>query len=252
MQFLFLHNMTHHKKILFYGLIILTSVACKSALYNLGLERLGVYEDKITLKQLQTIDKEIVFFPIIHVGTELMYQDISYKIDSLNKLDYYFYLEGVQAEKKSDSVLRKYKKMIGSPLVKQGYIENIDSLFNSKFKAKKPIVNQPTYEKLGINTKYSRNVDVIFSDIINYYEDQYGEIILEPCDFETDLFSETTCKNDTGLTKEIKDNVIINFRNRNVLKEILADTLTKIAIIYGKAHYEGIKEGLLNEGYTEQ
>ena len=93
-------------------------------------------------------------------------------------------------------------------------------------------------------------VDVTIEDIVVYYENKYSKILLEPCDFETTLFQVSTCE-DEKMNKEIRQDVILNYRNQVVIKEIISDPKKKIAIIYGKGHYEGIKEGLIKEGYTE-
>ena len=231
-------------------LLLILFVSCKATLFNLALEKTGVYDDSISLSKMSNDEREIIFFPIHHIGTELFYVDVKNKVDSLENIGYYFYLEKVGADKKRDTILRKFKKINGLAFNQNGYTDNIDSLFKSKFKAKKDITNQPTYKKLGVDSISSKVVDVTIGNIITYYENKYHKILLEPCDFETTLFEESTCE-DKKMNKEIRQDVIVNYRNQVVIKEIISDPKKKIAIIYGKDHYEGIKEGLIKEGYTE-
>ena len=87
------------------------------------------------------------------------------------------------------------------------------------------------------------------NDIINYYENKYQPIILEPCDYEVSLYEVPKCP--LTLKKEIRDDIILNFRNNHVLENLSKEKRQKIAIIYGKGHLKGITEGLLKMGYTE-
>ncbi|WAC03721.1 hypothetical protein N7U66_09995 [Lacinutrix neustonica] len=64
-------------------------------LYNAALERNGAFNDEMKLKKLVNDRKEIVFFPITHLGTEMFYADVKNKIDSLKKKNYFFYYEKV-------------------------------------------------------------------------------------------------------------------------------------------------------------
>lgn len=232
--------------------LLFSLVGCKNLLLNTALESQGVYDESILLYELQKKDKKIVFFPIRHIGTELFYKDITGKIDSLRSQGYYFYLEQVLGDKEKDTIVRKFKKISGLPYTKEGYTENLDSILGKKFKARKEITNQPSYLDLGLDSTFSKRVDVDFEYIIDYYENNYKEIVLEPCDFETTLYELTVCDDkDFKMSNEIREDVIVNSRNQVLINEILTDTLTKIAVIYGKNHYKGIKEGLLKEGYVE-
>jgi len=246
-------NICSMKKRLFYLLVLLLILSCKSYLYNVALDSLGVYDDEINLSSIHSVKRDVVFFPMRHIGTELYYADIKSKVDSLKSQGYYFYLEQVLGDKEKDSTQRKFKKLIGLPNTKEGYTENIDSILGKKFKGKKEIVNQPSYKDLGVDSTLSKRVDVDVKYIIDFYEKNYKEIILEPCDFETTLYEVTVCDDkDYKMTKEVREDVITNSRNLVVINQILADTiLPKIAVIYGENHIKGIKEGLLKEGYTE-
>lgn len=240
-------------KYIYVLILFCTLLSCKSALLNAALESRGIYDDTIVLKRMTSRTQEIVFFPMHHIGTNAFYDDVGKKVDSLNNLDFNFFLEEVIGDKKDDNIVRKIRKITGLPFTEKGYTQNIDSIFGDKFKPKKKIIDQPSYENMGIKPVNSERVDVDFNFIIQYYESNYSEIILENCDFETTIYEFSSCENDSVImTKEIRNDVLVNSRNKYVIDRILNDSLhNKIAVIYGKKHIEGIKQALIDKGYTE-
>ena len=120
------------KKILFIiGILFL--VGCRSAMYNMAFQSLGVYDDSIVLDKVSNGSKEVVFFPMHHLGTESFYNDISKKTDSLLNEKYMFYKEYVTPNDKKDTILRiKAAKFIGMPPNKKGYEGFLDSIVIAK------------------------------------------------------------------------------------------------------------------------
>ena len=130
--------------------------------------------------------------------------------------------------------------------MKNGYKGWVDSIL--KIKLKKELINQPSYDALGVNNLISKNVDVSLKDMVNYYEEKFHEINLEPCDFETTIYEKSTCKN-SKKEKVFLEEVILEFRNTNVVNEIEKDNRKKIAIIYGANHFLGIRKKLVTLGF---
>ncbi|WP_225034793.1 hypothetical protein [Winogradskyella sp. SM1960] len=225
--------------------LLITCISCKGIIFNTALKKYGAYDEKIELIKLKSDSKEVIFFPMIHVGTKNLYEDIKYKIDSLNQKGYYFYYENVIAHKKEDTILRKVRKLRNIPFSENGYTGSIDSLLKKKFKfkLKKELVNQPSNKELGLDSLNSRNVDTTLKDMVNYYEEKYEVIHLEPCDFETSIFQESTCENKLKDKKKY-DDTVVEFRNQIVVNEVAKEAKVKIAIIYGKGHFSGILNGL--------
>ena len=238
------------KKIL-YIILLFTMTSCATLLLNTALQKVGIYDDKIELQRYSRSEKELVFFPIQHIGTSDFYNDVKLKIDSLQNIGYYFYFEKIKPNVDSDDVLyRKFRKITGLSKCKEGYLENLDSVFGKKIKFKKELINQPEYEFLGLNSINSKNVDCDFAYLINYYESKYGQIILEDCDFETSIYDKTICPDDKKLNKEQSNDVLVESRNKIILEELDNEKRNKIAIIYGKGHLEGLSKGLLERGYV--
>jgi len=228
-------------------LVILLLFNCKSFLYNKALEKIGAYDEKVKVEKLVNNKKEVVFIPMMHLSTELFYQDVIKKVDSLKKKGFEFYYEHTMADIKQDTILRKIRKIRGIPFSKDGYKESIDSILGD-IKFKKKLVNQPSYEDLGLQPAFSKNVDATLKQMIEFYEDKYGEVVLDDCDFDTGIYEKTKCE-DEKIERSILNDMTINFRNTIVVDEVLKDSYNKIAIIYGKGHFMGIKELLLKEGY---
>ena len=226
-------------------------VGCLNFKINLAFNLIGVYDDTVKLSKVSDDEKEIVFIPMHHVGTSLFYADVRKKIDSLKQEGYFFYTELVKSDKKDTSTIRKMIKLTGIPFSKDktpGYKNFIDSIYKGRVKLKKEIIDQPSNSGFGLDSTNSKKVDVTSKEIIDYYEKKYGNIILEPCDFEKSFYEKTNCKSKT-ITKKAKDDAILDFRNANVVNTILKDSHKKIAIIYGANHFKGIKEALVKQGF---
>lgn len=235
-------------------LIFFSLFSCTNLIINSSFQHLGVYDKNVKLEKLSKKDTEVVFIPMIHLSNATFYSDVNRKIDSLKNEGYYFYYEIMKTDKKDTLTLYKYKKMMKMPIPKDktGYKSVFDTLLKSKkVKLKMELVSQPSYESWGLDNTNSKNVDISMKELINNYESMFGEIKLEPCDFETSLHQKTVCK-DTKEKEKNLDKIIIDSRNDLVLKELSTETRKKIAIIYGKAHLVGIRKELLKMGYVEE
>ena len=231
-------------------LTLFSLLSCTTFKVNLAFKMLGVYDDNVKLSKITNENKEVIFFPMHHLGTTLFYNDVKSKIDSLKKLGYYFYTEEVKGSKKDSITVRKSIKLTGIPFSRNniGYMHFFDSIYKGKVKFKKEIFDQPSSTKFGLDNSNSKTVDVTLKEMIDYYEKKYGEIKLEPCDFEKSFYEKPNCKNKL-VGKKITDDVYLNFRNKNIIKTFLNDEHQKIAMIYGSDHIRGIQEELLKQGF---
>ncbi|WP_309612739.1 hypothetical protein [Flavobacterium sp.] len=236
-------------KILIY-LILFSLLSCTSFKVNLAFKLVGVYDDNIQLSKVTNEEKEVIFFPMHHLGTAPFYNDVKTKIDSLKKIGYFFYTEEVKGNKKDSITVRKSIKLTSIPFSRNnaGYKHFFDSIYNGKVKFKKEILDQPSPSKFGLDESNSKTADVTLKEMIDYYENKYGEIKLEPCDFEKSFYEKPNCKYKPA-GKKVRDDVYINFRNKNLIKMLLSDNHKKVAIIYGADHFKGIREELLKQGF---
>ncbi|MDR2207007.1 MAG: hypothetical protein LBE36_12730 [Flavobacteriaceae bacterium] len=235
------------KKFIILSLLSICAVSC-NAIRNAAFQSIGIYDDKISLQSVEHGDKRIVFFPMHHIGTKAFYDDVTAKTDSLKAEDYFFLYEKVTASKKNDTLLRKYRKLMGLPVAKsseEGYIGIINAKF-PKFKFKKEVVNQPSYEEFGLTPENSINADANLSEVIDFYESKYGKVVLSECDFETSPYEEYSrnCKKMNKINSENFDDAIVNFRNDVIVQKINELPNKKIAVIYGEDHIKGVIEKL--------
>lgn len=240
------------KKVLFTLSIVMLNFSC-STFYNIALSRMGVYDDTITSQKYLKGDKEVVLFPMHHVGTPLFYEDIRRKVDSMTALGYFFYTEEVKGEGFSDTNMRKLRKIMGTITRGRNLKTIIDTINGGKLKSKlkKELVNQPSDEELGVTESNGKNVDATLAEMIQYYEQKNGAIILEKCDFETGVYENTAC--DEEIDSEKRNDLILDSRNEIILKTLDVDlaSYNKIGILYGANHMEGIREGLVVRGFSK-
>ena len=224
---------------LYFLIFIVFMTGCKNQLINYAFERFGIYDDQIKMEKLSLPDKEIVFLPIHHLGTKKFYENVNLKIDSLKNEKYFFYYEGLSNQRKNDTILIKFRKISRIPLPEKGYKFFFDSTYaNVKFK--KPLIDQPTYEKLGLYSSNSINGDATIEDVVEYYENKFGKLQLNQCDYNTSPFEKySTCKEKNKVSRKKSDAVILDARNEVLFKKITNSSHDKIAVIFGSEHLEG-------------
>jgi hypothetical protein len=248
------------KKVFPIILIVLLSISCKSYIVNSYFKLMGVYDTKVKLEKLYFQEKEIIFLKMHHIGKQEFYDDVKAKIDSLKNENYYFFVEGITSQQltgkksltKEDSIVfkdlaYKLRKVTGQPsITKNGDLDKLSEYQNKGIKFKEKLVNQPTYNILGLTSKNSKITDITVEDILKRYEKKYGEIVLNPCDFQTPFYEKTNCTE--KVDKQTYQTFIIDERNNIVIDNILKENNNKIAIIFGEGHFIGIKDGLQKSG----
>jgi hypothetical protein len=220
------------------------------------LNSLGVLDDSASLIKARSSEKEIVFIPMHHIGKKQFYEDVKNEIDSLRNQGFVFYYEGVKLKDnnslQNDTLRRKVRKILGVD-VSRGYIDTINNtLFGVKSKnvAKYKLVNQPKNDNSmsGLDTTKDRRVDVYLSDLLEAFEKKYGTLVLNDCDFNTEIGTKYSCSKYKN--KEGRQFILSDYRNNYIANEIVADSHTKIALLYGAKHFEGIYEILQKQDPT--
>jgi len=249
------------RKTFFIITYVLLFTSCKSYLLNEFFEQNGVYQENVKTEKLLG-KNEIVLIPIHHLGTKSFYKDVKIKIDSLKNLDYKIFYEMVLTDhaKSSDTtkqkiidttMVLKFRKSFGLiGLSKNGASNYIEYFEGKGLKINKSLIPQPKLNALGLKCVQCENVDVTMDELIKAYEVKYGEITLEEYDLKTNLFDaydRNKCK--YKIDKKIFEEFIVNYRNNVVLDKIGENKNSKIAIVYGKKHFVGIKDSLQKKGY---
>lgn len=253
-------------KKIFYIAVSFSFFSC-SVIINHSLESAGFYEKDVAIRKIKRGNKEVIFIPMKHVGPPEFYNRVGELNDSLMAQDYYFFLEGVSSKRpetkadslKLDTIARKMRKIWNRSLSfdssKGGNFDTINatmSVNGRDIRLKEKIITQPGYSEMGIETLASRNVDVDAQGYLDAFEKKFVKVILDSCDFQTPFTSKYECMPvEWKYRKKVKKEINLKFRNEFVANEILKDNHSKIAVIYGAAHVEGIIELLKKEGYQK-
>ena len=216
------------------------------------LNKLDAFENNMPLKYITNGKKNIVFFPMHHIGKRSFYDDTKNKVDSFIKLGYKVYYEAVllgsvKDSLQKDTIYRKARKITGVDFVtaraNAGYIDTINNTLlgkKTKLISKYNLINQPKNLIPKSDTSKIRNVDATFVQLINECEKKYGPIILEKYDFETNFGEKYKFKRSKG----INEYFLYIFRNHLIADSIMNDRENKIIIVFGGLHFKGILEDL--------
>ena len=231
--------------------IILSLTSCTSLFLDKALEKIGVFEDKVEIQQIKHKNKEILFIGMHHIGREEFYNDVGYKVDSLQKKDYVVFYELVGIDKSNDSLTndmyrKKIRKITGLQTTK--YYDTLTQKIGGKFKYKGnyKLINQPKYPQLDVDMSNAINADTTINELIDAYEERYGIIELDKCDIQTPSnSSEYSCdKISEEIGARFKDEFMEDFRNKNLAAEINSSRHDKILVIYGKNHLDDLRNYL--------
>ncbi|NCP46638.1 MAG: hypothetical protein GW818_09535 [Flavobacteriales bacterium] len=211
------------------------------------LEKDGIFNEKVEIKNISNTEKNVIFIGMHHFGRKEFYTDVANKTDSLQKNGYITFYESVTLDSSLDSLTteiykKKLRKIIGLKSVK--YYDTISKKIVGKYRYKGEynLINQPKYSDLNVNMEKALNIDATVNTLIDEFEKQYGAIKLSECDKKTTFNSEKyKCRlMDKGLRYRFKSEFGFDYRNQNLANEINDFKGDKILIIYGKAHYEGL------------
>lgn len=227
------------KKWLF--LIIFASffVSCKPILVRILTARYGIYDKKAKLNVFTNDQKRVVFIGMHHIGKEHFYYDVAFKIDSLRNLGYDFLFEGVElntdlTKEEAHTYSLKMRKIIGMHIPEEGYFDNeeIRELFKGT-----GLVEQPCNPDIGM-METDIYADLTLDSLVNLYEAKYGVVELTDYDKNTPLEQEYK---GGEISEARSDELVMEFRNQEIVNQINALKNNKIAIIYGSNHISGVR-----------
>ena len=179
-------------------------------------------------------NKEIHYIDMIHIGQQAFYDNVKKEILTYKQNGYVLFYEWIDYENADDISLRKTKKLVGFiPSTKgyEGYVSNIK--ING-------VVVQNNDLFLGLENELDFNVDISPKKLISVYEERFGVIELSSEELETPIYSETKAKR---IDKNLEE-IILNYRNEYLAKQIHKSEYDKIIVIYGAAHQKGLVEEL--------
>ncbi|MFP2994752.1 hypothetical protein ABN763_02530 [Spongiivirga sp. MCCC 1A20706] len=199
------------------------------------------------VKVLENDTKRVVFLPVSHVGKKSYYESIKTMIDSLRNDNYTVYFESVSyqtelSEAKKDTIARKMRRILGWSLT-SSYKDSTNKSM-PKYIRNNDYVDQ-TAQNTGLKTG-DKLVDIPQNRLIELYEQDYGTIQLNECDFNTPLNEKFKCKE---LQKHATRSFLITYRNKHLVRTIQTDENNKIVIMYGSGHWYDFSRRMYQEGY---
>lgn len=211
----------------------------------------GVLHEKPELKTLSNGSKEVLYLPLHHIGREIYYKDIAHKSDSLRKLGYVIFYEnvsiGVKDTNTQVTLAKKFRKIQGDFGAANGYLDTVNHkiyghiAYDTVYK----LINQPSFNEMGLDSSFAFNVDVTLKELIHAFEAKYGAVELDSCDINTVLDATYSCgKPDAKQKKRFRKEYVLKKRNENLAQEIKNHHADKIFVIYGAMHFKGLVAAL--------
>lgn len=180
-------------------------------------------------------DKTIIFVPLIHFGQKTFYNSLTDSIKNWKTDGFTVFYEQIDSKGMDSTKLNlcrlKWRKINGGSGTTRKDFERLKEMFKNK-------IVQPEYYQLGIDST-DINADIRFDELIDKYEQVYGEVRIDSCDYTTPFDSIYHC------SEPLKQNltpIVVEYRNEELSKRIITTELTKIVVIYGMNHMKGIKK----------
>src|SRR5690625_3029074 len=191
-----------------------------------------------------TEQNKIVYIPTIHLGKKGYYNSIKRIVDSLRNKKYIVLYEGVDVDTTDrEDVPRKFRKIVGFHLSGTYKDEENKSLSNAYKKDKYEV---QTTDNIGVDKDADIRADYSLDSLIFHYENKFGEIVLNKCDYKTSLFTKYKCKDNK---KYYEFDLLYIIREEKLFKSIHENKENNIVILYDKGHRFGIHAFLRDEGY---
>jgi hypothetical protein len=218
------------RKTIFILCLILVASSCGKAITKMGIR----FHNSSTLVSRYTNgDKELLFFPMIHLNKPEVYKKIKSKVDSLRLEGYAIYYEGIDFKKQLDSLekdkmYRKLKSVIG--IIPFDYYDKRNK--QDKSLSIKGYVIQST-DNIGINVKTDLRADLGLDSLIYLYEKEKGEIKLSECQLKMKLLEKYKC---AKVDKNNSSFLVLTLRNRYLSYLATHSKDKKILVLYGALH----------------
>ena len=136
-----------------------------------------------------------------------------------------------------DRLRRNFRRIDGGNSgTPEDYAEDLQKVF-------KKGIPQPKYPDLGIDST-DVHADINLLQLVDEYENTYGKIELDSCDYATHLDSAYSCSKGVKMSK--LDPIIVDYRNEVVIEKVIGSESDKIVILFGAAHRKGMKKLLMD------
>lgn len=174
--------------------------------------------------------RKVFILKMIHINKPEFYQKVKNTIDSLRADGYVVFYEGVRDAKKANELYeRKFRRITHYSLM--SYNDEANEVDNKKFGIKGYVYqNDVDY---GVNKDTDINCDLTIKELVDQYEEKFGEVVLTDCDTNTPMGKKYKC---SKKDKKGTDYMTLTLRDKHLVNEIEKSTLDKIVVVYGVQH----------------
>lgn len=205
---------------------------------------------KIELKKINYSNKSLYFIGVRHIGTTNYYNQVKFKIDSLQSRGYNFLYEGNSLNKSNKTISNdnvetylKFRKITGIDILLPYSKIHPYSDYCIKYN----LIDQPSYAELGMNENDSESADLTIKELVDSYETTYTKITLDSCDYKYKLKETYPCSKVDETSRSIfMKEFILKKRNEFLVTKIKENKNEKLVIIYGENHFKEVKNLLEN------
>lgn len=198
-----------------------------------------IHNTKVKPTRVQLQDKTILLTPIVHFGQKVFFDALTDSVVKWKGQGYTVFYEEMNVGPHErnipvaeyEIVLKKMRKMMGGAPTRESYAKLQEDFPDA--------ITQPLYADLGVDS-LDFNADVTLKEFVDEYERLYGTQTLSSCDLKTPLDSLFECE----ILQNDLNPVIDDFRNRELIKQLVAAKQDKIVLLYGAHHIKPLEKGL--------
>ncbi len=231
---------------------ILCFTSCQRIIWTVGIKgRTGL--NNVSKFEHPESGKKVTLIGMSHIETVRYYEEVKNYLDSLRNDGYAIFFEGItigpvgptEADTAATKVmLRKYRRLTGeSPLINE--YAGFRSVADNKGERPRQLVQQ-TFERTGVSEERDHLCDLTFQEIIEGYEEKYGEILLTDCDWDTPHTAKYKCRTEQEFRL---DYAHLTLRDKYVAKRVAESEYEKIVILYGNMHIFTMDTDLRRHGF---
>ena len=227
-------------------MMVITASGCTNMIANMAANSVGLLDTDVEVKKLNFPGKEVYFLEMKHLGKQAFYANVKFKVKEFEDKGFISYVESINyldtTKRINDTMALKKLRFLTSMDFTIKY-SMVDNPILKTMIEKNSLVDQPAYSVLGLN-KLQR-VDLLYTDLVNLYEANHGFFVLDSCNLASPLGKPMICGTASRtMRKQFREDIVFGEREKHIINYLDSSADKKILLIYGKAHYDGLKKKL--------
>jgi hypothetical protein len=177
--------------------------------------------------------KTVTYIPMIHIATKEFYEGVAEHVEEAKQDGATLFYEYIDFDTLSEADKRKARRLVGVLPTPEQYAEIAEGT---------GYVGQSNDDFLGLVNDKDVDVDITAQELIEAYEQKYGEIEVTGEDATSDLSEPAS----SVLPQDQVQEIVIDARNAAVA-DAIAEGPDNIVLVFGAAHGSGILADLQAE-----